>query len=244
MDQRRPKNISLPSMANLLDSVSLKSSGLEAPAPWYDSPPRTAPIPYSLSTVRRPESRRAQREEPTTPKAPQGPAAYPSPESEGVEERAARGDSARKIAPKLDDIAGTPRKKTTFEGLQSPMIIEFPVEIRSSEIPPSAPKATAPTSPLTPSIVHYRPNGVLNAKSRRSSLSGPPTIGKKSNGKVNDLQIRLVKWDRVSDKGTAPLNLPPRPPRVPKSCVLCHLIKRKVYKFEIQLTLVHSYRWP
>ena len=83
---------------------------------------------------------------------------------------------------------------------------------------------------LTPSIVHYRPNGIPSVRSRKFSTGElqKPRNRKSSNADSNELKIRLVKWDRVTDKGTAPLNVEPRPTG-PRSCTLCSLTKRKVF---------------
>lgn len=89
-----------------------------------------------------------------------------------------------------------------------------------------------PDEGLTPTIVHYRPEGVLSARSAQKisdSQRGPGKAkGKKGGvGKgPGELKIRMVKWDRA-DKGTAPLNIPVRTVG-PRVCTLCHIMKRKV----------------
>lgn len=86
---------------------------------------------------------------------------------------------------------------------------------------------------LTPTIVHYRPDGVPTSRSQRAAASRnqkPSSSRRGSKTEIpgsNELKIRMVKWDRVSDKGTAPLNTEPRASG-PRSCTLCSLIKRKV----------------
>lgn len=78
---------------------------------------------------------------------------------------------------------------------------------------------------LMPTIVHYRPEGVLSARSaQRISES---QRGKKKGVKgAGELKIKMVKWDRT-DKGTAPLNVPVRTVG-PRVCTLCYIMKRKV----------------
>jgi hypothetical protein len=88
-------------------------------------------------------------------------------------------------------------------------------------------EVATPTKPLaTPSIVHYRPNGIPSVRNRRPSTCDPQKRKSKSDPQ-NDSKIRMVKWDRVTDKGTAPLNVEPRHP-TQRSCTLCYLIKKKV----------------
>jgi hypothetical protein len=180
---------------------------------------------------------------PTTPKQRRLVSAYPSPGSEEADgERYVYGSEGEKyvlesaMTPKwkVGDIFATTPVKTPSGECCSPMFVEYdpdkelghtrlPEKQRPSELETrrsSESKAIVPTTPLTPSIVHYRPNGVLPARARRTSIA---SIGKKSNG-----EVKLVKWDRVSDKGTAPLNIEPRPPPVPRVCILCYIVKRKV----------------
>lgn len=84
---------------------------------------------------------------------------------------------------------------------------------------------------VTLSIVHYRPDGIPNGKFRGQSASSIRKSRKPRTPKVNSspggLEIRMVKWDRITDKGTAPLNVEPRQ-TVPRACTLCSLSKRKV----------------
>ena len=79
---------------------------------------------------------------------------------------------------------------------------------------------------LTPTIVHYRPEGVLSARSAQR-ISDSQRGKKKGAAKAaGELKIKMVKWDRT-DKGTAPLNVPARTVG-PRVCTLCYIMKRKV----------------
>jgi hypothetical protein len=85
---------------------------------------------------------------------------------------------------------------------------------------------------LTPTIVHYKPNGVPTTRSQKASRIQKPTSSRRGSKAgipgSSELKIKMVKWDRQSDKGTAPLNTEPRISG-PRSCTLCALIKRKVH---------------
>jgi len=82
---------------------------------------------------------------------------------------------------------------------------------------------------LTPTIVHYRPKGVLSARSAQrisDSQRGKGKKGAEGGESSGELKIRMVKWDRT-DKGTAPLKVPVRTVG-PRVCTLCSIMKRKV----------------
>jgi len=82
---------------------------------------------------------------------------------------------------------------------------------------------------LTPTIVHYRPEGVLSARTAQRISDSQREKGKKDTeggASAGELKIRMVKWDRT-DKGTAPLKVPVRTTG-PRVCTLCHIMKRKV----------------
>jgi hypothetical protein len=101
---------------------------------------------------------------------------------------------------------------------------------------------------LTPTMVHYRPNWVPTTRSQKAVASGakkPSSSRRSSKAETGDLKIRMVKWDRTTDRGTAPLNVEPRASG-PRSCTLCSLIKRKVrsnsesakYSANVQMAIV------
>jgi hypothetical protein len=230
MEQRRPKNISLPSVQTVFNEIS-SATGFDGyrrdPDPFLESPPRRASIPFSQFTRERPGSHGMERERPITPKQHRRPSApYPSPGSEDAEDRVPPNESAMTQIWKLDEnTPRTPRRSSNSS--DSPIFVQYipkePVPQRRASISnrPSALKS-GPDSPLTPTILHYRPNGVPSAKARRTSINSP-TISKKD---PSEMKIRLQKWDR--DKGTAPLNIEPRQPPVPRVCILCMIVKRKV----------------
>ena len=83
-------------------------------------------------------------------------------------------------------------------------------------------KSISPSPPtdnieLTPTIVEYYPKGIPNARSRQTTKQGPAAAQRK--------EIRYVKWDRTSNKGTAPLK---REPRGPNACAICIAYHKKV----------------
>jgi hypothetical protein len=98
--------------------------------------------------------------------------------------------------------------------------LDLPASTQSSEE-----SASQVDTGLTPTIVHYRPEGVLSARSAQRISDSQR--GKKKGAKgAGDLKIKMVKWDRT-DKGTAPLNVPARTVG-PRVCTLCYIMKRKV----------------
>jgi len=89
-----------------------------------------------------------------------------------------------------------------------------------------------PDEGATPSIVHYRPNGIPSVRSARKHSTGEvPKVRKPSRQENEEFKVRLVKWDRTSDKGTAPLSVERRSTG-PRTCTLCYISKRKVYSLE------------
>ena len=218
MERARPKNISLPPLRSILDDTSLKSSSFESARendPRYVGTPKTAPLSFSQFNIATPKPSRAESHEnrPTTPKHRPSSTQqfYPSPASDNLLSDVEMGDGSL-----WSETGKTPLFKLDESAHHSPAITER--------------KAKAPSSNtdvvLTPTIVHYRPNGIPSVKSRKSSITD---IQKSKNGKrgSNEFKFRLVKWDRTTDKGTAPLNVEARPTG-PRSCTLCYLTKRKV----------------
>lgn len=217
MERPRPENITLPPVRSLFGQVPLKMGHFEGinqgRDEWCCAPPKTAPASsffppmnaYSATTKEEPQR------EPTTPREPSRPRhVYPSPESDQHSDDVEMGE-------------GT----AWWEAAKNPL---FKVDEGVSDSPTTATEssqevATPTTKPtLTPSIVHYRPNGIPSVRSRRGSTSDGQ---KRRASKSDESKIRMVKWDRVTDKGTAPLNVEPRHP-VQKSCTLCYLVKKKV----------------
>jgi hypothetical protein len=94
-----------------------------------------------------------------------------------------------------------------------------------SSSPASDSKSTKTTPEETPTMVHYRPHGIPNAKSKK--IASGESFKSRRRQSTDVSPIKFVKWDRVSDKGTAPLNVEPRPTG-PRSCTLCHVHKKKV----------------
>jgi hypothetical protein len=45
----------------------------------------------------------------------------------------------------------------------------------------------------------------------------------------------MVKWDRLTDKGTAPLKTEPKS-ATPRACTLCHFTRRKVPPYSLLCT--------
>ena len=238
MERRRPESISLPPMRNIFDPT-VNPGGTphggggageryesEAQGMWYNIPPRTAPLPNYYPPVSPYPGDRAPRicgqHRPTTP--PNGqrsvgriPHVYPSPASDHHLEDT--------------EMAEGGGSQYFSSSVNTPLFShnnDHPVPQRKlSSVEMQRHPAPAPTTPnteplLTPSIVHYRPEGIPAARPRRPSIQKSGT-GKKS----NELKIRMVKWDRVSDKGTAPLKTESKP-GVPRACTLCHFTRRKV----------------
>jgi hypothetical protein len=218
MERARPKNISLPPLRSILDDTNLKSSSIESLRendPRYGGTPKTAPLSFSQFNIATPKSRTAEYQEnrPATPKNRPSSVQqfYPSPPSDNLSCDIEMGDSSL-----WSESAKTPLFKLDESGRQISV---------SKGSQPKVPSSNSDAA-LTPSIVHYRPNGIPSVKSRKSSITD---IQKPRNGTKgsNEFKFRLVKWDRITDKGTAPLNVEARPTG-PRSCTLCYLTKRKV----------------
>ena len=233
---RRPSNISLPSLKSVLDEEALWSGNpvettndiwfSAGPIAEYQPSPRDTrpepPVTPKKRTVSSPLEYRGFRpinqEDQTTPKHISAPLVYPSPASEDLYSDVEMGDAnawgykSQPSSNNTNDIRVTP-------------------QVRS-------PPTSQPESTLTPTIVHYRPNGVPNVKSRKLSSADIPKSRTKRPGQVTspktpgEVKFKIVKWDRTSDKGTAPLNMEPRP-QGPRSCTLCSILKRKVYPLHI-----------
>lgn len=229
---RRPSNISLPSLKSVLDEETLWSGNAvetandvwfsAGPIADYQHSPRNvrpeAPITPHRRTVSSPLEYRGFRsinqEDQTTPRQLSGPLVYPSPASEDLYSDVEMGDA---------NTWGYKSQPSTNDHNES----QITQRVRSP--PTSQPEAT-----LTPTIVHYRPNGVPNVKSRKLSITDIQKSRTKKPGQFSsppktpgEVKFKIVKWDRTSDKGTAPLNMEPRP-HGPRSCTLCAILKRKV----------------
>ena len=224
---RRPSNISLPSLKSVLDDDALWSrspaettnDGWLGVADYQPSPrnvSQEAPVTPQRRTVSSPVEYRRFRsinqDDQKTPKQLQAsaPLVYPSPASEDLYSDVEMGDAS---------VWGY---KSQSSGNNDNQIRNAPqVQTPSATVKPEA--------TLTPTMVHYRPNGVPNAKSRKQSA----TERIKRSGQVpspkasGEVKFKIVKWDRTSDKGTAPLNMEPRS-QGPRSCTLCSILKRKV----------------
>ena len=230
---RRPSSISLPSLKSVLTEESLWSRNPVAPSEEYfssgpmtdyQSSPREvgaghyAPVTPHRRTASSPLEyggfRAINQDGQKTPKQtpPSGALVYPSPASEDLYSDVEMGDAAVWGYKSPSSRTGTnpPRSK---QEIQTPSVSE--------------------PATLTPTIVHYRPNGIPNAKSRKLSATDIQKVRTKKFGQVTspktpgEVKFKIVKWDRTSDKGTAPLNVEPRP-QGPRSCTLCSVTKRKV----------------
>jgi len=209
MERRDSQGISLPSMKNLLEHTHFNPAIGETPqfggreGPCHDDhrllPPLT-PTPTRLGNT------------PLTPKQSHLSTAqlYPSPASDGRPED-----------------QHSPRSSVRKTSLFSRQEERVPAAEQGS---PEAPKSpVAKTNLLTPTIVHYVPEGMPSARSRRraSTSQGQKRRQSSSGSPPPEPKKRMVKWDRTSNKGTAPLNVAPRT-NGPRSCALCHVIKKRV----------------
>lgn len=224
MDRRRPENITLPPVRSLFGQAPLPNGHFERANQgrdeWCCAPPKSAPLPPFFPLMNAyPETRKEEHQpEPTTPKEASRPRhVYPSPASDQHSDDVEMGE-------------GT----AWWEAAKTPLFkVDEGVSDTSTTAPGSSQEEATPTtkSTLTPSIVHYRPNGIPSVRSRRGSTSD----GQKRRGsKSDESKIRMVKWDRVTDKGTAPLNVLPSH-HVQKSCILCYLVKKKVPTLSVQV---------
>src|SRR5271170_6812198 len=225
---RRPSNISLPSLKSVLDEDVLWSGNpVEATndvwygAAQYQPSPRNVPPEAPVTPQRRTVSspveyrgfRSINQDDQKTPKQLQTrtPLVYPSPASEDLFSDVEMGDAS------------------AWGYKSQPPSGNNDIQIRNAPHVRTPSATSNPEATLTPTMVHYRPNGVPNAKSRKLSATerikrpGQVTSPKTS----GEVKFKIVKWDRTSDKGTAPLNMEPRP-HGPRSCTLCSVLKRKV----------------
>jgi hypothetical protein len=217
MERRRPENITLPPVRSILNQTPFKSSHYEGTNhgrdEWYCAPPKTAPLPSFYHPNGYPIQHRQEEhiQAPTTPKEAFRPrCVYPSPASDQHSDDVEMGE-------------GT----TWWESAKTPLFKVDESVFDTTSTATEIQDVATPTKPLaTPSIVHYRPNGIPSVRNRRPSTCDPQKRKSKSDPQ-NDSKIRMVKWDRVTDKGTAPLNVEPRHP-TQRSCTLCYLIKKKV----------------
>jgi hypothetical protein len=223
MERPRPKNISLPSVRSILDETNMKSGAFESSKRNNDlyfsaGAPRTAPLSFyqfNIATPTKASRAEFQEDRPATPKqrGVNDQHVYPSPASDNLSSDIEMGDG-----PLWSEAAKTPLFKVDESASQSSGTTERQTTTSSNNAGVH----------LTPSIVHYRPNGIPSTRnSRKSSV----TDRRGSNSQPNELKIRMVKWDRITDKGTAPLNVETRPTG-PRSCTLCYLTKRRVSPFQ------------
>lgn len=73
-----------------------------------------------------------------------------------------------------------------------------------------------PPAKATISMVHYKPNGIPTTTKRKRDINSP-----------NELKVRMVMWDRFSDKATTPSNKKPYSRNL-RACTLCRRKKIKV----------------
>ena len=113
---------------------------------------------------------------------------------------------------------------------QKPLFqISQPVPDVSKQIDLPDVNMAKPDDGVTPTIVHYRPNGIPSVRSGRKQSAGDvPKVRKSSRQENEEFKVRLVKWDRTTDKGTAPLLNVERRSTGPRTCTLCYISKRKV----------------
>ena len=225
MERPRPSNISLPSVKSILDETNVTTEGQRRKNDSYFCvTPRTAPLAFSHFNIATPNSNRSECQTPATPKSERPVSVqqvYPSPASDDL----------------YDDVEMS-EGSSWYEAANTPL---FKLDDRTTTSRPREKEATTPPKAegLTPSIVHYRPNGIPSVRSRKLSVSDiqKPRNKKSPKADSNELKIRMVKWDRVTDKGTAPLNVEARPTG-PRSCTLCSLTKRKVHSRASEINIV------
>ena len=216
MERRRPDSISLPPMRNIFDhnSSTVGNSTRGAGDGWWSTPSNTGlmsrhdlPSPDLVPRIN------SQHHPVTPPSQRSGKTLhqYPSPFSENLEDT-----EMAERAPYYFRTSKTPLF-TNDEQTHIPERRHSAVEMQR-HLAPATPKEVL----LTPSIVHYRPEGVPATRT-----TGKRSIQKSGNKKSNELKIRMVKWDRLTGKGTAPLNIEPRS-ATPRACSLCHFTRRKV----------------
>src|SRR5215471_84044 len=198
MERPKTSNISLPSVKSILDETNMSTEGQRKNNSYSCVTPRTAPLAFSHFNNETQTSNRPEYQSPATPK-PERPVSvqqvYPSPASDDLYD-----DTEMSEGSSWYESANTPLFK-----LDDRMVTSATRE-NGATTPPKA-------EGLTPSIVHYRPNGIPSVRSRKLSVGDiqKPRNKKSPKADSNELKIRMVKWDRVSDKGTAPLNVEPRP---------------------------------
>jgi hypothetical protein len=238
MERRRPENISLPPMRNIFERTLTGGNhngggggggGRHEGETWYSGAPKTAPLlPQYYPPVSPYPSDRAPRicgqHRPTTPpsntqRSGRIPHVYPSPASDHHLEDTEMGEGGSQY---LGTIT-TPLFSNHEDDHHHPVPQRKLSSVEMQRHPaPLSPK----TDLLTPSIVHYRPEGIPAARPRR------PSIQKSGTKKSTELKIRMVKWDRLTDKGTAPLKTEPKS-ATPRACTLCHFTRRKVPPYSL-----------
>lgn len=233
MEFHQPSKISLPSVRSILDEAPLRTgSSVERPCHLWPNPASTtSSLPYSHSNVAMSMTNNLDtRPDPTTPEQQRNASTgYPTPSSDDPPS-----DVEMDKGPSWSGAAKRPLFKVDESVLQL-----GDAESLASD------GCTKPNLDLgfTPTIVHYRPNGIPNARSRKalgnsdSQKSRNRIISKDESGEET-AKVRMVKWDRVTDKGTAPLNVEARTTG-PRSCTLCHITKRRVI-FSFVLEVIFS----
>ena len=216
MERRRPESISLPPMRNIFDhnGSTVGNSTRGAGDVWCSTSSNTGIISrHDLPSPDRVPRINSQHHPVTPPSQRSGKTfhQYPSPFSENLEDT-----EMAERAPYYFGTSTTPLF-TNDEQNHIPERRHSAVEMQRHPAP-----ATPKEVPLTPSIVHYRPEGVPAPRA-----AGKRSIQKSGNKKSNELKVRMVKWDRLTGKGTAPLNIEPRS-STPRACTLCHFTRRKV----------------
>jgi len=231
MERRRPESISLPPMRHIFEQNLTVGSprggggggGRQESDTWHGGPPKTAPLTHYLPPISPYPSDRApricgQHRSSTPPSSSQrsvrGHYFYPSPTSDHHLEDAEMAEAGSHYL----HAATTPLFSSHVDNAHARPVPQRKLSAVEMQRHPSP--TTAKPEPLTPSIVHYRPEGIPASRQRRASIQ------KAGTKKSTELKIRMVKWDRVTDKGTAPLKTDSK--SAPRACTLCHLTRRKV----------------
>jgi hypothetical protein len=112
-------------------------------------------------------------------------------------------------------------------------------------------RTSSQPSPLTPSFVYFRPEGIRNDKSRHLPFASASEPTQSCKRKATEELLAspeiiappTVRWDRKTGRGTAPLKNEPRTTG-PRSCTLCSLTKKKVrFNSYDALIVVRSNGW-
>ena len=208
--QVQEQNISLPSVRELLNSGPMTIP--------YDRPRRHSETRLSNQTLE-PSPLPPPRSDFPVPRTPKNLISsrqfYPSPASDGAQEE---GEIPRSVASDFLSPLSVVREET------------------SNKEPESG--SPSPTIRETPTMVHYVPQGMPSVRSRRRASISETAKRRisKSDSPPTEFKVRMVKWDRTSDKGSAPLNVAPRSSGY-RSCTLCCLRKKKVWTISLLLLI-------